>query len=58
MNMSPADHAFSAFIASRTPDVFEGEELAMFRYYSRHPAGEFRPEVEAAIAAYKQGKRK
>jgi len=56
--MSPADHAFAAFIASRTPDVFQGVEAAMFRYYTRHPVGEFRPEVEAAIAAYKQGKRK
>lgn len=58
MNMSPADHAFESFLASRGKSSFEGVELVMYRFFERHPGQEEYRATEAAIRAYEKGSRK
>ena len=56
--MTSADHAFTAFLAGVGPERMYDEELRMFRWFQKHPAQSEYRAIEAAIAAYEQGKRK
>ncbi|MDR6907495.1 hypothetical protein J2X63_003203 [Agromyces sp. 3263] len=52
-----SDHAFTAFLAGVRPKRMYDDELAMYRYFEKHPGQLVMRAVESAIQAYEKGRK-